>query len=114
MNEEIKHLINQLDLEDDRKQALLENLEKNGVTQELADEVQKLLLENEAALRQEAPEVMAELEKVHQQAAQQIEQAYQEYNSAMNQIDQEAKDLESEASKDLDEAQLEESRAALH
>lgn len=113
MNDEIKQLINKLDLEESRKQALLDKLEQNGVTEELAMEVQKLLQENEAEIRAEAPELMVELDQAHRQAAEQIEQAYKEFNVEMDQFDKDASALQSQASKDLDDAQLEESRAAL-
>jgi len=102
MTDEIKQLISQLDIEPSRKQVLLDKLDKNGVTAELAEEVKTLLRENETAIRAEAPELMAELE-----------QAHKEFNSEMDKIDQEADALQKQASKDLDAAQLEDSRAAL-
>lgn len=113
MNDEIKQLIIKLDLDEARKQVLLDDLEKNGVTEALGEEIKKLLKENENAIRAEAPELMVELEQAHRQAAEKIEQAYQEFNSEMDEIDKEASALQAQASKDLDEAQLEESRAAL-
>ena len=113
MTDEIKQLISQLDIEQSRKQALLDKLDKSGVTAELAEEVKAILRENETAIRAEAPELMTELEQVHKQAQDQVDQAHQEFNSEMDKIDQEAGALHKQASKDLDDAQLEDSRAAL-
>jgi hypothetical protein len=113
MIEEIKILIGKLEIDPARKQALLDKLEQGGATPELAAEVQKILQENETALRAESPEMMDEIELAHKQADDKMEQAHQEFDIEMDQIEKQADSDYAQAAKDVDAAELEDTRAAL-
>ncbi len=100
--ENIKALIEQLKIDSAKKQALSDQLAKEGVSDGLMLEIKNCLNQMEQDLDAQLPQEVKDLE-----------QAQMEFEAEMSAIEKETSDLDKQVSKDLDQIDIAAAREAL-
>lgn len=113
LKNEIVKFIQELDISGEKKESLLQQVEAQGVTEKIMDELKDILSEMEQKMGEEHKEQISELNTIYHDAQVELEKADKEFKQEMTAVNNETSKVNEQASKQIDQVNIDDIKQGL-
>lgn len=106
LKNEIKNFIQGLDISGEKKESLLRQVESEGVTEKIMNELKDILSEMEQKIDEEHKGQVSELNTIYHDAQAELEKADKEFKQEMAAVNDEASKVNEQTSKQIDQVNI--------
>lgn len=113
LKNDVINFINELDISEEKKESLLGQVETEGVTEKLIDELKDIISSMEQKIGKEHKGQVSELNAIFDSAAKELKKADKEFIEEMTAVNDEASKVSEQASKQIDQVNIDDIKQGL-